>query len=466
MKQSLLILAALIAGCSQPEVPEFAVNEQLPGGDLTAKRLSTRSYVMPGKGITSDQQLEFWTGFSLFRDPWVIAPSSTKDRDGLGPLFNTRSCISCHDAGGRAKIPSDTKEFLPQALVVRLGSRDPLNPNVDPVYGGQVQHRVIDYSRSLLPEPVKPEAWLNLEYETITGEFADGSRYELQKPSYQLTKLGYGELAAHIGLSPRLAPNVFGAGLLNAIDNQDLLAQEDVYDDNQDGISGRYNRVTNVLTGEKDIGRFGFKAKHPNLEQQVAAAFRDDIGITNPLFKQETCTEKQQSCTKASVLGQHDSVELPQKLLNLVNDFSQFLAVPPARNLSNKLEGRVLFYQLKCNLCHTPSYITDKNFPIKELAGQEIWPYTDLALHDMGEGLSDGVFEFDASGSEWRTPPLWGIGLQKKYTGQQRYLHDGRARTLEEAILWHGGEAENSQRMYKNLSKKQRQELLKFLAAI
>ena len=333
-------------------------------------------------------------------------------------------------------------------------------------YGGQVQHRVIDYNRSLLPVPVKPEAWLDLQFETISGQFADGSRYELQKPNYKLTQLGYGKLAPHIGLSPRLAPNVFGAGLLNAIAEKDLLAQEDIQDNDQDGISGRYNRVPNVVTGELEVGRFGFKAKHPNLDQQVAAAFRDDIGITNPLFKEEVCTEAQPSCSKASALGGHDSVELPQKLLNLVNDFSQFLAVPPARNLQDKQQGRALFYQLNCHQCHTPSYTTDKNFPVSELAEQIIWPYTDLALHDMGEGLADGVIEFDASGSEWRTPPLWGIGLQKKYTGQQRYLHDGRARTIEEAILWHGGEAQASQVMYKQLDKKQREELLAFIAAI
>ncbi len=465
MKYLTIALTLLAAGCSKHSAPEFSESELQPGGSLTAKRLSERTYIVPGKGISRAQELEFWTGFSLFRDPWVIAPSSTKDRDGLGPLFNTRSCVSCHDAGGRAKA-AEAGEFLPDALVIRLGSTDAKIAGVDPNYGDQVQHRAIDYDRGRLPQKIEPEAWLKLEFETIEGKFSDGTKYQLQKPSYELTKLAYGPLAGHIGLSPRHAPNVFGMGMLDAISDADLLAQEDINDTNQDGISAKYNKVPNVVSGAIEIGRFGFKAKHPNMAQQVAGAFQGDIGITSSLFPQEACTEIQTSCSKASELGEHVSVEIPDDLLELVNDFNRFLAVPPARKLKNKLEGRELFYQLDCHLCHTPSYNTDGNHPIKELAGQTIWPYTDLALHDMGERLADGVNEFSANGREWRTPPLWGIGLQQHYTGQARYLHDGRARSIEEAILWHGGEAAKSQHAYTNLSKEQRQQLLAFLAAI
>lgn len=463
MKYLFLLVVALLVGCSK--APNFAESELQPGGSLTAKRLSDRSYIYPGKGITKAQELNFWTGFSLFRDPWVIAPSSTKDRDGLGPLFNARSCVACHDAGGRAKV-QEAGEFLPLALIIRLGSTDKNTMAVDPVYGGQMQPRAIDYHRSRLPEKVKPEAWLKLNFETVKGQFADGTSYQLRKPNYQLTKLGYGELAPHIGLSPRHAPNVFGMGMLDAISDTDLLAQEDVEDNNEDGISAKYNRVANVVTGKTEIGRFGFKAKHPNMDQQVAGAFNGDIGITSTLFPTEDCAAAQASCAQAAKLGGHDSVEIPDKLLQLVNDFNRFLAVPPARKLKDKQAGRTLFYQLDCHLCHTPSYTTDTYYPVKELAEQVIWPYTNLALHDMGEGLADGVHEYSANGREWRTPPLWGIGLQKAYTGQQRYLHDGRARSIEEAILWHGGEAKTSQNAYINLSKEQRTQLLQFLAAI
>ena len=465
MKYLPLTLAALLVGCSKAPVPDFVESELQPGGSLTAKRLSDRTYIYPGKGITKAQELEFWTGFSLFRDPWVIAPSSTKDRDGLGPLFNARSCVACHDAGGRAKA-HEAGEFLTDALIIRLGSTDKNIMAVDPVYGGQLQPRSIDYDRARLPEKVKPEAWLKLEFETVKGKFADGTSYQLQKPKYQLSQLGYGELAPHTGLSPRHAPNVFGMGMLDAISDADLLALEDIDDKDGNGISAKYNRVPNVVSGEIEVGRFGFKAKHPNMDQQVAGAFRGDIGITSTLFPSEDCTPAQKSCAVASKLGEHDSVEIPDKLLKLVNDFNRFLAVPPARKLQDKLQGRELFYQLECQLCHTPSFTTDPNYPVSELAGQVIWPYTDLALHDMGEGLADGVYEYSANGQEWRTPPLWGIGLQKAYTGQARYLHDGRARSIEEAILWHGGEAQASQRAYINLSKEQRTQLLRFLAAI
>lgn len=465
MKYLTIALAVLIAGCSKSPAPDLSQSELQPGGSLTAKRLSERSYIYPGKGITKAQELEFWTGFSLFRDPWVIAPSSTKDRDGLGPLFNARSCVACHDAGGRSKV-HEAGEFLPTSLLIRLGSTDSNNLSVDPIYGGQLQPRVIDYDRARLPNKVKSEGSVKLTFSEIEGQFADGTKYRLQKPSYQLTKLGYGELAPHIGVSPRHAPNVFGMGMLDAISDADLLAQEDVEDSNGDGISAKYNRVTNVVNGEMEIGRFGFKAKHPNLEQQVAGAFQGDIGITSTLFPNETCTSTQTSCAIAAKLGGHESVEIPDKLLQLVDDFSRFLAVPPARRLQDKLAGRTLFYQLDCQQCHTPSYTTDPNYPIEQLAGQVIWPYTDLALHDMGEGLADGVYEYSADGREWRTPPLWGIGLQQAYTGQARYLHDGRARSIEEAILWHGGEAKASQQAYTKLSKEQRTQLLDFLAAI
>lgn len=465
MKYLPLTLAALLVGCSKAPVPDFVESELQPGGSLTAKRLSDRTYIYPGKGISKAQELEFWTGFSLFRDPWVIAPSSTKDRDGLGPLFNARSCVACHDAGGRAKA-HEAGEFLTDALIIRFGSTDKNIMAVDPVYGGQLQPRSIDYDRARLPEKVNPEAWLKLEFETVKGKFSDGTTYQLQKPNYQLSKLGYGELAPHTALSPRHAPNVFGMGMLDAISDADLLAQEDIDDRDGNGISAKYNRVPNVVSNETEIGRFGFKAKHPNMDQQVAGAFRGDIGITSTLFPEEDCTSAQKSCAVASKLGGHDSVEIPDKLLKLVNDFNRFLAVPPTRKLKDKLQGRALFYQLECHLCHTPSYTTDSNYPVSELAGQVIWPYTDLALHDMGEALADGVYEYSANGQEWRTPPLWGIGLQKAYTGQARYLHDGRARSIEEAILWHGGEAQTSQTAYINLSKEQRTQLLQFLAAI
>jgi len=488
MRSIFVAFILFLVGCSDNSVPDFQKSELSPGGTMTVKRLQNQSYIHPGAVVTGMQKLNFWTGFSFFRDPWVIAPSSTKSRDGLGPLFNTRSCISCHDAGSRGPM-AKVGESMPSSLVIKLGLRDRLFketpqvtekpevlPSYDPNYGDQIQPRGILFRHPKLAHAPQGEAKLNLSYQTIEGNYADGSVYQLSQPHYQLTQLAYGELAENIGLTPRFAPNIFGAGLLDAIHVDDLLAQEDIQDKNRDGISAKYNRVLNRETGALGIGRFSLKAKHPTLAQQIAAAFRNDIGITNRFFPTEACTAAQVICKQTAQLGHsvndagdgQTKFEISNRLFELVVTFNQLLGVPPARNLTDKTvqQGRDYFYQLGCQKCHTPSYQTDKNYPVTELADQTIWPYSDLALHDMGAMLADNVREDDASGREWRTAPLWGIGLQQSTTKQQRFLHDGRARSISEAILWHGGEAQQSQEKFKQLSVKQRSALLSFLMAI
>lgn len=463
----------ILVGCSDVQVPKFQQSEHHPGGSMTVKRLQTLSYIHPGSAVTPMQKLNFWSGFSFFRDPWVIAPSSTKSRDGLGPLFNTRTCISCHDAGSRGPM-SPEGESIPSSLVMKFGKlstkiADQSLSLVDPNYGGQLQPRSILYKHPTLQNTMQGEASLQLAYQTINGRYADGTEYQLRKPSYKLTNLAYGEVASHIGLTPRFAPNIFGAGLLDAINSKDLLAQEDIDDSNNDGISAKYNRVPNVKTGAIEIGRFGLKANHPNLPQQIAAAFRNDIGITNTFFPTEACTTIQKSCLKTAALTSvKGSVEINEKLFSLVLTFNQLLGVPPARNLNGEIQnkGREHFYLLGCQQCHRPNYQTDKNYPVAQLANQSIWPYTDLALHDMGKGLADNVIDHKASGQEWRTSPLWGIGLQGKATSRTEFLHDGRARSISEAILWHGGEAAPAQQKFIQLSKLQRKELITFLQSI
>ena len=256
--------------------------------------------------------------------------------------------------------------------------------------------------------------------------------------------------------------------MLDAIDEQQLLALEDEHDLNRDGISPRYNRAIELKTGKERIGRFGLKAKHPTLEQQIAFAFRNDIGITNSLFNTEVCSSNQENCLKAAKMGGHNSVEIPDKLLNLVVSFNRNLGVPPVRNHQDAkfIAGKQAFYQAGCHSCHTPSFTLPENTEHPLMANQVIHPYTNLALHDMGAGLADGGTEEQANGKEWRTPPLWGIGLQQKVTKHSGFLHDGRARTIEEAILWHGGEAEKSQQKFKRLSNQQRQALLAFVSSI
>ncbi|AGH46685.1 hypothetical protein C427_4586 [Paraglaciecola psychrophila 170] len=479
----LIILMTCLTSCSKVSVPDFEQAELLPAGGMTGKGLSDRSFVQVGRNVDRKQELLFWTGFSLFRDPWVIAPSSTKDRDGLGPLFNTRSCISCHSSGGKGPAPEEGNS-IPSALVIRFGSAEDKLFS-DPIYGDQLQPRAIAITHNSIQPDLLGEAKLQLDYQAVYGEYADGTTYILRQPTYHLTDLAYGDLDKRTVLSPRFSPVIYGVGLLDAISVQDLLAQEDINDDNQDGISAKYNRVPIAPSGHNtadfhnsvenfegtirlSVGRFGHKAKHPSLHQQVAAAFRDDIGITNTSFVSESCSTEQPNCQAASVIGGHQSVEIPDKLLDLVTQFNQLIAVPPARNLDSATaqQGRELFYKIGCESCHTASYKTDAEYPLKSLANQTIWPYTDLALHNMGAGLADGVNEYDADGQEWRTPPLWGIGARKNMRSENLYLHDGRAKTVAEAILWHGGEAHISHQKFIQLNQQQRNALLAFLDAI
>lgn len=467
-----IILLVLIAGgihiyLNMPQVPSFSTLEATPGGGMTAKRLSDRTFVSAGANVNRMDELNFWTGFSLFRDPWIVSPSSTTDRDGLGPLFHTRSCISCHLGAARGPEPL-VGLSKPSALVVRLGPLNETSPMVDPKYGGQLQPRGIKIGHPRLKGPVEGEGKIMLTYVEVEGAFADGTEYTLRRPNYKLRDLSHGSLADGIGLSPRLAPVIYGTGLIDAIADEDLLSQEDPSDVNADGISARYNRVPNVKTGEINIGRFGFKAKHPNLAQQVAAAFRDDIGITNDLYPDESCTASQVNCRIAAEIGTASRVEIPNKLLKLVLDFNYWLAVPLARNLQGQqqLRGREQFFRAGCAGCHTPSYITDSEYPDANLAGQTIYPYSDFALHDMGPDLSDGVSEYEAKANEWRTAPLWGLGMQQEFKRKSTFLHDGRATTVQQAILWHGGEAEQSKQYFLNMEKADRKALITFLNAI
>ncbi|MEM0909442.1 MAG: di-heme oxidoredictase family protein [Pseudomonadota bacterium] len=470
MKCKLFVLLILVHALSCKPltyIPAFEETEMRPGGDMTAKRLSDRTFILAGDGISNMDELRFWTGLSLFKNPWVIGPSSTTDRDGLGPLFHTRSCISCHIGGARGHA-SPEGISKPSGLVLRLGPTGRNTPMSDPIYGGQIQPRGIRFAHQRLPEPVKGEAKLDLSITQITRHYADGEAYTLYKPMYQLAELAYGPIQEGIGISPRFAPAIYGLGLIDAIGDKEFLALEDPRDDNSDGISPRYNRVPNVATGDLEIGRFGFKAKHPTLVQQVAAAFRDDIGITNPMFPDESCTTHQNDCHIASALGGGSSVEIPGKLISLVNDFTYWLAVPPARNILDEevQRGRSMFFNAECHACHTPSFTTSPDYPDPNLANQKIYPYSNFALHDMGPELADGVSEYDADGREWRTPPLWGIGLQQQFRSKTRYLHDGRAKTLEEAILWHGGEGAKSRDKFINFNKSDRESLIAFIKSI
>ncbi len=470
---SFVLTLAVLLGCQpltsdkESKIPQFSASEFKPGGSATLKRINTRTFIHPSGNLSIDDELDFWDGFSFFRDPWIAAPAATTDRDGLGPLFNARSCKACHARGGRGKEAVEGVS-KPMALLIRLGDKQN-GSRVDKNYGGQLQPFSIALSHHKITKKIKPEAEVKLSYQYIEGSYSDGETYQLRKPNYELVNLNYGALEDNTVLSPRYAPAIYGMGLLDAISESDLLSLEDINDENKDGISAKYNRVPNVITNKLALGRFGFKSLHPNLSQQIAGAFVNDIGITNPFFQKDMCTAVQKSCLQGSQIGGHDThLEIPGKLHKLVEYMGRHMAVQPTRSLKSKVaqQGRSVFYQLNCQSCHQPSFTTDANYPGTELADQIIWPYTDLALHDMGPDLADGKAEFLANGNEWRTAPLWGIGLQQRIQGYQAFLHDGRARTIEEAILWHGGEALAAKQAFTNIDKTQRDALIFFLKQI
>jgi CxxC motif-containing protein (DUF1111 family) len=330
-------------------------------------------------------------------------------------------------------------------------------PLPDPVYGGQIAGQAVP--------GVHPEADIVATYAELPGQFGDGETFSLRRPTYSVTNLGYGPLAANALLSPRAAPVMVGLGLLEAVPESELraIAKRQALEGN--GVQGRLNSVWDVAVGKMAVGRFGWKAEQPSVFQQTAGAFNEDMGLTTPLLPQESYTNNQATiCETKSPASQPD---VSAKILHDVVLYSRTLAVPARRGVTDPivLRGQKLFQQIGCAVCHSPTLHTG-NSDIPQLAHQTIQPYTDLLLHEMGDGLSDHRPVFDATGNDWRTPPLWGIGLVSRVNGHTFFLHDGRARNLTEAILWHGGEAQTARENFRNMSKSDRDALMAFLNSL
>ncbi len=428
------------------------------GGDTTAFVTNRNAFSLSARNLSNAERRIFEVGDSFFNQNWVTAPASTEARDGLGPTFNAQSCSSCHVLDGRGK-PPENMDDPERGLLFRLsipGTDVTGGPLGDAVYGSQLQ------DRSILSVPV--EGRVITTYREIPGAYADGEAYTLLAPTYSLTDLALGPLDPNVMVSPRIAPSVFGMGLLEAIPEAAILTQADPEDADGDGISGRANMVWDIQREVTALGRFGWKANVPTVEQQVAGAFHGDIGITSRLFPAENCPPAQHHCQSVPTGG---SPELPDERLAKIVFYSRTLAVPAMRDMDDPQvrQGAGLFLRAGCAACHTPSYTTGED-AIEALSQQVIFPYTDLLLHDMGEGLADDRPDFLANGREWRTPPLWGIGLVDNVNGHTRFLHDGRARNLAEAILWHGGEGAAARDAFINFTRQQRAALLRFLESL
>jgi CxxC motif-containing protein (DUF1111 family) len=429
------------------------------GGDLTRHDDSRNALSFPAPDLSAADRRRFEVGDSFFTKNWVTAPSSTEARDGLGPTFNAQACSSCHVLDGRGAPPDPAAIDARLGLLLRLsvpGETATGAPAEHPVYGGQLEDRAI--------LDVPAEGRVDVTVETIRGTYADGTPYELTKPTYTVADPAFGPLGVDTMISPRLAPQVIGMGLLEAVPDDVLLDAADPDDTDGDGVSGRPNRVWDARSGEQIIGRFGWKANVATVEQQVAGAFHGDIGITSALHPDENCPDAQTACSASASGG---SPELTDDRLAAVTFYGRTLAVPAMRDVGDDsvAAGADVFADLGCTACHSPT-LTTGDSDIAALSDQTIHPYTDLLLHDVGSGLADGRPDFEATGSEWRTPPLWGLGIVDDVNGQRFLLHDGRATTFEEAILWHGGEGARAAEAFRSATAEHRAKLLAFLEAL
>jgi CxxC motif-containing protein (DUF1111 family) len=453
--------------------------EDQPGGEATSRGSvdNADAFSHSSGNLGFKRELDFKIGNAIFRKNWVSTPSSTDASDGLGPLFNSRACQDCHLKDGRGHPPftagvhDDSHSMLVRLSVPpatdeeksKLASHS-VNSIPEPTYGGQLQDLSI--------QGLKAEGQIKIDYQEKPVELAGGETVSLRVPSYAIVDLGYGPLAPGTMISPRVAPPMIGLGLLEAIPEEQILSLADPDDKNKDGISGKPNQVWSREQQKVTLGRFGWKAGVPSIAEQTAAAANGDIGLSTTLIPSPSgdCTANQKDCVDApnGNSAQYQNVELGDDLFKLIVFYSHNLAVPARRMPDDPevLKGKALFYAIGCVSCHQPKFVTGDAPGQPHLSNQTIWPYTDLLLHDMGEGLADNRSDGEASGSEWRTAPLWGIGLTETVNGHTLFLHDGRARNVTEAILWHGGEAQKSRDAFAKLSKEDRERLIAFVNSL
>lgn len=476
------VLALLLQACSDGS--NTTTNDQAAldldpnsGGATTIQSTGGDAFSTISPGLSAAEIAKHDAGDEDFEVAFVAAGAG--NQNGLGPVFNHSSCDACHTEDGRGRPPVEGESVMDTMFLrVSIGN-DPVNgPIAAPGMGGQLQHRAI--------AGVAPEADAHVSYTELPGQFDDGTPYSLRVPSYRIDNLADPGALATAGvtveqllLSPRIGPPVFGRGLLEAIPEATIVALADENDADGDGISGKVNRVKDPISGNTVLGRFGLKANNPSLLVQNAGAYVEDMGITNAVFQNDPAKGQVQDDGRADdpELGFNHStgtadVARSQEILDNVTFYTATLGVPARRDVDNATvqQGQRLFASAGCDSCHTPTLQTGPS-DTDVLANQTIHPYSDMLLHDMGDsiggvGLADGRPDFLADGNEWRTPPLWGIGLTGAVNGHTFFLHDGRARNISEAILWHGGEGDKARKAYLAMSADERNALLAFVNSL
>ncbi len=450
---------------SQPRLP-------LAGGETTVQNRTSRAYEQPAPNLDNYWSDRHAVGDLAFEAAFVTAPA--KVNPGLGPLFNGTSCTGCHIKNGRG-MPEKGQRVIRASQLLTAASSQNSSPasstgdlsgdslsssqfptdsyTVETIAPGENAQPVPGIGTQIQEQGVygyAPEAVIQVDWQEQQGTYGDGSSYKLRSPQLQLARFNGQPLPTGLLLSNRIPPPVFGAGLLEAVPEANILQQADPDDLDRDGISGRPNRVWDVVEQAEVLGRFGWKASSPTLLQQSAAAYRNDMGVTNPLF--------------SATDGKPD---IDLGILKAAAIYVQTLGVPAQTQLDSPAvqRGEQLFMDANCAACHRIELPTGQH-EIPALVNQTIYAYTDLLLHDMGSGLADNRPDFQATGNEWRTPPLWGIGLAQTVLPYSSYLHDGRARSLAEAILWHGGEAESAKERFRTLPADDRAALIQFLQSL
>lgn len=448
----LTLLILVFSGCSDddPGTPAPVEDRSRSGGETTIDNATTLAFTFPAPNVADlDKHLD---GDLAFEVSFVSAPAPVNP--GLGPIFNNNACVACHISNGRGAPPEGNEG--PETMLVRIsipGTDAVGGPNPAPGFGGQLNDKSIFGTQ--------PEAEVHFTWIEETHQFNDGEAYSLRRPVVELVN-PYTELPEGYMISPRVAPPVFGRGLLEAIPPGAILAHEDVFDADADGVSGKANWVHEFLTGETKLGRFGLKANQPSLIQQAASAYRNDMGVTNPIFPEDSAHGQPQGD------GLSDDPEIDFETVDLAAFYTQTLAVPARRNIDDPevMRGEKLFADANCTACHTPRFETGVLDGIPSVSNQIIYPFSDMLLHDMGAEMADGRPDYLADGNEWRTPPLWGIGLTELVHDHSFFLHDGRARNLMEAIMWHFGEGENSRNAVSAMSAEERAALIAFLESL